>query len=99
MSEVRSQENAVPALVAGSIIVGGVTAGHFLIGICFAAVAFLGLALRAQPRTRIVGSLLFLAVVLGFASAILFTTGLSLGKNMAIRDAAHAQGSLGTFVQ
>lgn len=93
MSQVEASEKALPTLVACSMIVVGATTGHVLIGICSAAVAFLGLVMRTLPRTRLAGSLIFLTGVLAFGGAVLFTTGQSLGKDMALRDAVHGHGS------
>ncbi|WP_156458403.1 hypothetical protein [Rhodanobacter sp. Root627] len=93
MSQVEATEKALPTLVACSMIVVGTTTGHVLIGICFAAVAFLGLVMCTLSRTRLSGGLIFLAGVFAFGGAVLFTTGQSLGKDMALRDAAHAHSS------
>lgn len=92
MSTTNEQHAALPALAASALLAAGAAAHHALLGVVCAFAVFLGLLLRTRPGKRLLGNLLFLSGAIAFALALLFGTGLSLGKDMAARDAARLEG-------
>ena len=92
MTHSDEPQAVVPIVAAAAMLTTGAAAHHALLGVACALVVFLGLWLRRQPGRRRIGSALFLAGALVFATGMLFGTGYSLGKDMAIRDVAPAHG-------